>query len=82
VEGRIESTITNLSCDGNLLAIKECYWTLLLIRVIEYNSNGSFGDAGLSTLIDEVLLILCTHLGGEKFKLVHGNHEQCDGTKE
>jgi hypothetical protein len=50
----------------NLLIALEAHGTFLAVRVVEYDGHASFGDASLTTLVDEVLLVLRAHLNGRK----------------
>ena len=52
----------DLTSDRDLLEMFHTDWTSLAIGVVEDDSYACFGDACLTSLIDEVLLVLCTHL--------------------
>jgi hypothetical protein len=53
---------TNLARHRNLFTVFQSYRTLVPFRVIKNNSHTGFRDTSLTPLIDQVLLVLCSHL--------------------
>lgn len=51
-----------LASDSNLTDSFETNRTLFAVLVVEHNGDGSFGDTGLTTLINEILKVARTHL--------------------
>ena len=56
---------TCLAGDRNLFAVLQPNWTLFTVRIIEDDGHAGFGDAGLTALVDEILLVLGAHLDGD-----------------
>ena len=55
----------------------EANWAFRAIRVVKDDGDAGFGDAGLATFVDQVLLICSAHLGRknapfERFLLWNG----------
>jgi len=60
----VTNLITNLTSDCDLLEVLHPHWAPFTVGVVEDDGDACFGDACLASLVDEVLLILCTHLKG------------------
>ena len=52
-----------MSSDGDLFTVFQTNRARSPIRVIENDGDASLGNASLTPLVNEILLILCTHLG-------------------
>ena len=59
---------THLSRHCYLSVVLHTGWTILPVRVVEDNRDRGLRDASLSTFIDEILLVLRTHLEAEKIR--------------
>ena len=57
---------THLSRYCYLSIILHSRWAVFPVRIVKDDCDGGLGDASLSTFIDEILLILCTHLKEKK----------------
>lgn len=57
-----EELQTHLAGDGYLPVFLEANWAFRAIRVVEHDGDAGFGDAGLATFVDQVLLICSAHL--------------------
>jgi hypothetical protein len=53
---------TYLTSDSNLLTVFETDRALVSVRVIENDGYTGLRDTGLTTFVDEVLLVLSAHL--------------------
>lgn len=57
-----EAQATHLSRHCDLRVVLHSRWAAFPVRIIKDDGDRCLGDAGLTTLIDEILLILGTHL--------------------
>jgi hypothetical protein len=53
---------THLTRNSNLVVFLVSFGAFLLIRVVENDGYTSFRDTSLSSLVDEIGLVLCSHL--------------------
>lgn len=53
---------TCLTGDGDLLAVLQPNRTFFTVGVVEDDCHAGFGDTSLTTLVDEILLVLGAHL--------------------
>ena len=58
----IRSRRAHLSRYCYLSVVLHSRWTILPIRIVEDYRDRGLRDASLSAFVDEILLILCTHL--------------------
>ena len=66
MNGRKAGIMTHLSRYRYLRVVVHSGWAVFPVRIIKDDSNRGLGDAGLTTFIDEILLILRTHLETEE----------------
>ncbi|KAI3480486.1 hypothetical protein L1887_57332 [Cichorium endivia] len=51
----------DLAGDCDLRAVFERHWRFFAVGVVKDDGDGGLGDAGLATLVDEVLEVVCAH---------------------
>ena len=66
-EQMTEGRGTHLSCHYNLRVVLHSRWATFPVRVVKDDGHRCLCDASLSTFIDKILLILCTHLKEKRY---------------
>ena len=66
-ERMAEGRRTHLSCHCYLSVVLHSRWAIFPVRVVKDDGHRCLCDASLSTLIDKILLILCTHLNEKRY---------------
>ena len=61
---------SDLACDGDLSQVLKANRTSRAVGVVKHNGDTSFRNTSLTALVDEILLILRTHLNNTSARTI------------